>query len=149
MAKKNRLQFAQSNLIPQSKNKFVPGEVGCNNRYPEFSYRFYSHNHKKYSCKCIDEVEEFHEMFERLKAMSGLKWYDIKKARHQYHFHEIEWHETSEPFGFSKDIPRTLQVYPACQFKLFKECRIIGFFNQNSIFEIVWIDRNHEVYPKK
>jgi hypothetical protein len=86
-------------------------------------------------------------MFERLKTMSGLKWRAIRDSS-QFHFHPIEWEETSEPNGF-KHLPPELKEFPPLQFKLFRECRVVGFFNQNNIFELVWIDRDHKVYPRR
>jgi len=85
-------------------------------------------------------------MFERLRRFSQTTWAKIKQAPQAHHFHGIEWSETAEPHGFNNPL---LRAYPACQFKLFQECRVIGFFNSSNIFEIVWIDRHHKIYPRK
>jgi hypothetical protein len=145
---KNKNLFAAARFLNPSQNSFNTAEPGYNNRYPEFSFKYYAHTHRDYSFKCIVDIEDFHEMFDRLKAMSGLTWYAIKKAI-QFHFHEIEWASSEEPNGFTNCLPSTLRSYPACQFKLFQECRIIGFFNSTNIFEIVWVDRHHQVYKRK
>ena len=88
-------------------------------------------------------------MFERLKSMSALKWKDIRKGVKTFHFHPIDdWEDTSEPNGF-KGFPLEIRDFPTWQFKNFGECRFIGFFNADNIFELVWIDRYHKVYPHK
>ena len=84
-------------------------------------------------------------MTERLKTLSSLRWKEIRLSGN-YHFHDIEWKQSNEPKGFNTSI---LKDFPALQFKLFQECRILGFFNQNNVFEIVWVDRHHKVYKRK
>lgn len=140
-------RFTYKETKEKSSNKFAIGKVGYYEKYPEFSFRYYDDNHKHYSVKCIVQIKDFYEAFNRFKSLSSLKWKDIAQSG-SYHFHDIEWNETTEPKGFN-NLPSVLRGYPACQFKLFKECRIIGFFNENNIFEIVWIDRNHQMYKKK
>jgi hypothetical protein len=143
--KSGKPRFFAQEIPKTTENKFVPKEVGFYNRYPEFSFKHYEHTHRKYSVQCITNLKDFHVMFEKLKSMSQLKWKEIKIASHMYHFHPIEWEETSEPKGF-KNLPAELIESPAWQFKLFKECRAVGFFNQDNIFELVWIDKEHKIY---
>ena len=148
MAKKNKPQFYATKHDTKLKNQFVTPKVGFYDEKPTFSFEHYQHAHQKYSAICIQECEDFHTMFDRLKSMSKLTWKDILEAQHIYHFHPVEWISTSERNGF-KLMPSELNEVPAWQFKLFKECRIFGFFNQKNIFELVWIDRDHKVYPRK
>ncbi|MDA8325368.1 MAG: hypothetical protein M0033_04035 [Nitrospiraceae bacterium] len=147
MPKKPKAKFSVPDTSKTATHKFAAPVGGYYERYPEFSFKHYAHAHKEYSCRCITAIDDFYEFFEKLRAISALKWKDIKFSGH-YHFHPIEWSLTAEPSGF-KELPAILKGYPACQFKIFGECRIIGFFNQNNIFEIVWIDRHHKVYPGK
>lgn len=147
MPKHNKPRFSPKEILRPLKHKFKPHEAGFYKKHPEFSFKHYQHNHKKYSAKCIIDYQDFHIMFERLKSMSQLKWKDIKHT-HMFHFHPIEWGKTSEPKGF-KLIPSDLNEAPAWQFKSFKECRMIGFFNQDNVFELVWVDRDHGIYPHK
>lgn len=138
-------RFSYKKFLQPTKNVFVPSDVGYFERYPEFSFKHYASDHKKYSFRCIKTLDDFYEMFKRLKALSNLKWKDIKLAGN-YHFHEIEWVHSSEPHGFNTSV---LKDFPALQFKLFQECRILGFFNRGNVFEIVWIDRHHKIYKRK
>lgn len=150
MSKKgNKFQFLPQEPKKARKNKFVPTIPGFYNRNPEFSFKYYEHEHAKYSVQCIIDYRDFHIMFEKLKAMSQLKWRNIKQAAHVFHFHPIlNWKETSEPHGFKK-LSLEMKEFPPWQFKLFKECRAVGFFNQDNIFELVWMDRDHEIYPRQ
>ena len=117
--------------------------------YPVFSLKYYEHNHKEFSVQCIKVLDDFHDMFNRLQTMSQFKWKSIKAAPHVHHFHPINWADTSKPHGIQSLNIRFKESVPIWQFKNFKECRIIGFFNSDNIFEIVWIDRDHQVYPQK
>jgi hypothetical protein len=90
---RNKLKFTHNTPNLQRKNVFVPRQAGFNNRHPEFSFKHYAHNHKKYSCVCINDIKDFYEMFKRLKAISGLTWFEIKNNK-QFHFHEIQWDKT-------------------------------------------------------
>jgi hypothetical protein len=146
MPKSGKFLFFTKEPLKKIKHKFKPKEAGFYNRYPGFSFKHYEHNHRTYSVKCICDINDFYTMFEKLRSMSGFKWKDIKPASHTFHFHPIEWKETTEPQGF-KHLPIELREFPPWQFKLFKECRAIGFFNQDNIFELVWIDREHKIYP--
>lgn len=148
MAKSGKPQFLAQEIPKILEHKFLPKEAGFHNKYPEFSFKYYEHSHKKYSVQCITSTKDFHVMFEKLKSMSQLQWKAIKIASQMFHFHPIEWRETSEPRGF-KNLPAGLTESPAWQFKLFKECRAIGFFNQDNIFELIWIDREHTIYPSR
>lgn len=141
-------KFATQSLTKIQSNKFAPSDAGFHKRNPEFSFTHYQHDHKEYSSVCIIDCGDFHTMFDRLKRMSQLTWQEIINASHMYHFHPIEWNKTSERHGF-KLAPKELNEAPAWQFKSFRECRIIGFFNSKNIFELVWIDRDHQVYPQK
>lgn len=144
--KKNKAVRFPTTQLPSSP-KIIPQHSGYYDLHPAFSLKYYDKTHKKYSAKCIDKLTDFHVMFEKFQTFSELVWKNIEQSN-QFNFHPIEWSKTTEPSGF-KNLPNDAKNYPACQFKLFEECRIIGFFNSNNIFEIVWIDRHHEVYKRK
>jgi hypothetical protein len=148
MAHGNKLKFSTKEHRRPLKNEFAPNPAAFYDKKPKFSFTHYQHDHKDYSVKYIKEYKDFHTMFERLKAMSQFQWKDIIKSPQVFHFHPIEWAQTSEANGFRLS-PAELNEVPAWQFKSFKECRIIGFFNNKSIFELIWIDRDHKVYPQK
>src|SRR3990170_69944 len=119
MSHKNKPRFSSQEPPITPEHKFKPIEAGYFNRYPEFSYRYYEHNHRKYSVTCMSNVQDFREMFEKIKSMSQLKWKDIKKSSQMFHFHPIEWRKTTEPHGF-KNLPQELKDVAALQFKVFR-----------------------------
>lgn len=143
---KSQFAFPESEKI--TVNKFTLKDPGFYSRHPEFSFKYYDHAHKEYSVICIGSHKDFHTMFERLKSMSQFKWKQIRAWTDTYHFHPVEWKESSEPGGFNK-LPSNLRDFPAWQFKLYRECRAVGFFNPDNIFEVVWIDSKHKVYKRK
>ena len=123
-------------------------ETPLYNKTPVFSFKFYCHDHEKYSAKCFKNIKEFHRLFSTFKNMGSLKWKEIILDR-DWHAHEITWTKTSEPSGF-RNLPDEVKNFPPFQFKAFiEDCRIIGFFNRDNVFEIVWFDRYHNVYPFK
>jgi hypothetical protein len=127
------------------RNRFDGPKNGVDDKHPAFSFKHFELGHRKYSHKSIADVSEYHSLIEHLTGMSKLVWKEIKTAE-QYHAHPIEWNETTEPHGFKNVM---LKEYPAFQFKAFKEARIIGFFNKENVYEIIWIDRLHEVYRRR
>ena len=131
----------------KDKNKFVEPRPGYNDIYPAFSFKHFDLKHKSYSHKAITRINEYYLMIEHLAKMSEYKWKDIKNS-HQFHAHEIDWCKSSEPIGFNK-YPDIVKNTPSFQFKIFKEARMIGFFNESNIFEIVWLDRSHQVCPDR
>lgn len=147
MSQRTKPSFLPQEHTQSTKNKFATKEAAFYDKKPEFSFAYYQHSHKKYSAKHITDYRDFHTMFARLQSMSQFKWKDIIKAKQTYHCHPIHWERTPEVNGF-KLIPPELNEAPSWQFKSFKECRIVGFFNKNSIFELVWIDRDHAVCPR-
>jgi len=143
-----KLKFSTKEHSQSFKNEFAPSKAAFYDKNPAFSFVHYQHHHKQYSAKHIIDYKDFHIMFERLQAMSQLKWKDIINTPQMYHCHPINWSKTPEVHGFNL-LPPALNEAPPWQFKSFKECRIIGFFNQNSVFELVWIDRDHKACPRK
>jgi len=126
----------------------MPSKVPFKSKYPDFSFKYYEHEHRQYSAICIKEIKDFHKMFERLKSMSQKTWQEIRDSG-IYHFHDVEWHKTTEPNGFKCLSNIFKEIPPAWQFELFGECRVFGFFNSINVFEIIWIDRDHAVCPRK
>lgn len=148
--RKNKFKFSPRQPKKTKKNKFVPTTPGFYSRHPEFSFKHYEHEHAEYSAQCILNCGDFHVMFERLKAISQLEWKNIRQGdgARVFHFHPITWGETAEPHGFKK-LPLEMREFPPWQFKLFAECRAVGFFNEDNIFELIWLDREHKIYPLK
>jgi len=148
--RKNKSKLATTELPTKSKlpkgselNKQIP----YHDKKPLFCFRYYDHKDKEFSVKCINKSNDFYLLFERLRSISNLTWGQICSGE-QFHAHEITWTKTSRHLGFDrlKDIS---EKYEPFQFKIFKECRIIGFFDYLAIFNIVWLDRNHKLFPRK
>jgi hypothetical protein len=65
-----------------------------------------------------------------------------------YHAHPIEnWSVTSEPKGFQSHGPTEagFQFAPCNKDGL----RIIGFFDKDNVFNLVWFDWKHEIIPTR
>ena len=149
MTTKNKQSFTYREQTTSAKNQFKTTPPIFYQHHPAFSFKHYEHGHKRYSVKCIANVKDFYTIFERLRAMSQLKWKDIVDAPDTYHFHIIEWKYSSEPSGFKHLSSEFKEEPTALQFKVFRECRAVGFFNTKNIFELIWIDRDHKVYRRK
>ena len=136
MAKNKHNNFATRKPEPTKMN-ITHREPAFYESFPMFSFQHYDHGHGDFSVCCINAIDDFHSMFERLQTMSQLKWKKIRSTAHMFHFHPIDWSDTSRPNGIPSLNAKFKEVPPVWQFKNFKECRIIGFFNQDNIFEIV------------
>lgn len=73
-----------------------------------------------------------------------MTWSQIKMSGN-FHFHEID---------FDKNINSKLKILPEIslmQFKLSgdRKSRIVGYFDNNNVFNIVAYDYSHKIYPKK
>lgn len=115
-----------------------------NDARPCFAFGSFDEDHARYSSDAIKDSAEWRLLFKHLKAMASQTWGQIKQA-HQFHAHEINWKDTSEPNGFAH-LSASLREFPAFQFKAFKEGRVVGFF-MFGVFQVVWFDREHAVYP--
>jgi hypothetical protein len=105
----NKFNIKPKEQYIKSNNSFAVSDAGYIHKHPAFSYKYYDHNHSDFSFKSITDINDFYEMFERIKNMSGVTWYTIQTTPQMYHFHEINWSETSLK---NKSIPHILQNYP-------------------------------------
>ena len=139
-------KFRQS---PSGKPKYDFGDqrVPYDSEHPRFSFRYFHEEHPKYSAKAITDLKDWAFVVRGLKQVSGLTWREIKQAR-QFRAHEVTWSDTAERAGF-KHLAPEFQRFPAFQFKAFDICRVFGFFDQINVFQIVWLDRNHAIYPER
>ena len=113
---------------------------------PRFSFNYYVDQDKKWSFRCIIDSKQFHAFFRNLKHMSSLTWGEIKQAR-QFHAHEVSWSEKTIPAIVKKIEKKTeIQDLSLFQFKAFNECRIVGLFNYDCTFEIIYVDKTHVMY---
>jgi len=132
-------------------NSFSPVKTGYNNAYPVFAFNYIEIGQRNKIFSFRDnriKSNEFGMLFENLKKMSQKTWGEIKSEKLQWHAHEVEWESTAIPKGFS-NLPEKIQYFPAFQFKVLKEKRIFGFFRSDNVFEIVWLDYDHEIYKNE
>jgi len=119
------------------------------NLHPYFSFRYYDKDNHDFTVEKFQGIKDFKKFFTRLYEISQETWKDILITKKEfYHAHEVDWEDTSCKNGFHH-LPKNLCELAAYQFEIFEECRIFGFFNHNNVFKVVWIDRDHIVYPRK
>lgn len=142
------MKFAVTHPDEKSKYKIKPSKPAYYNYHPYFSFRYYHKQHNKFSVKNIKTLKEVKEFFNKLHELSQFTWQYIFDNKDKYHAHKVNWVKTKYKKGFSH-LPDEIKEMPVFQFKAFKECRVLGFFNKDNVFKIVWIDRNHIVYKRK
>jgi hypothetical protein len=143
-----KIEFALSQPCEKSKFNIKPLKTPFYNCHPYFSFKYYHKQHNKFSIKNIKTLKEIKELFDKLHELSQYKWQDIFANKNKYHAHKVNWTKTNFKRGFTH-LPDEIREMPVFQFKAFKECRILGFFNKDNVFKIVWIDRDHLVYKRK
>lgn len=147
---KQKYRIATSSQSPHFKllsKEQLSERIGFHKHRPKFAFSYYDHADRQFSATSITDVRDFHRLFRSLKDFCCLTWADIVMNR-QFHAHGIEWKDTSRKSGF----PGHLQIvneFPPYQFKVFQEFRVVGFFDHQSTFHVVWFDRNHSLYPHK
>jgi len=149
--KKKNTKIIKPELTQQKPQfKFVKPKPAYRKKKPVFAFNYYLCDSKKCSFKTIQSTKSFHILFKNLKGMSSLMWQNIIDA-HQYHAHEVNWTEENIPndikqLQYNEEI-KDLSLF---QFKAFdaEKTRIIGLFNNECIFEIIGLDKEHETYQK-
>lgn len=148
MAKKKRKKFnviAKKADLGRIKYTILPGKVQFYDVYPYFSFRYYHISHNRFTHNGFTN-QDFRAFFKRIHEVSQHKWGEIfGSLKSFFRAHEVDWSKTTQKRGFAH-LGRVLQDCPVYQFEIFKECRIFGFFNQDNVFKIVWIDRHHQIY---
>lgn len=124
------------------KNSFSNQKPHYENLFPVFSFRNYKES-DFFKENDIKNKKEFFSFFSKMQSFSSLKWKDIKTNK-QFHFHEID---------YDKHINSKLKIaeeISLVQFKLIgdKESRVIGFFDNDNVFNIVAYDYLHKIYPR-
>lgn len=116
----------------------------------------------KFSFKYFDSSDEelcppkFNEnytqvLMERLKALSSWTVQEfISSNSKSIRSHPHIWEKTSRPNGFSHLNEQLKGTITGWQFQLTlsEHGRVHGFFINNT-FYIVWLDKDHKLYPKK
>lgn len=142
MAKVRREKKKSDSPISRSKE----GVQDYNKELVKFSFKYLKKDNKKFDFDTCD-ASYFLNLMERLKNVSTM---DITTFRtnggKSLRAHSIDWDKTTEN---SFDIPGQEQlVYEPYQFSLSANLygRVHGFLIENR-FYIVWLDRNHSLYP--
>lgn len=125
------------------KNLFASEKSGYESLYPVFSFRYYKES-EFFKENDTESKKEFHRFFSRISGFSSMTWGKIKLSG-SYHFHEID---------NDKHINSKLKINQGIslvQFKLSgdKESRVVGYFDNDNVFNIVAYDYNHKIYPRK
>ncbi|HTC00233.1 MAG TPA: hypothetical protein VK705_06080 [Ferruginibacter sp.] len=128
---------------------------------PVFSYKYLSLNQSDF-CYNNPQLDllDFFELFKVKRELSALRFEEIEPIN-KYHFHHVksnkkEVKELIKKFKvFVKnetgtddyDLPEIYQfsVYTTDK----KAPRVFGFLGKEGLFNIVWLDLNHDIYPKK
>ena len=133
--------------IPKKNSEFptptIP--VPINKDFPIFSFKYFEHGHGRFGKEAIKTKEDWQEMIHGLHKISQFPWGEIKENRRIFHAHEISKTNRHRP-RFIEVMPQILKENPPFQFKSHHECRVVGFFDNKAVFQIIWIDRNHEIY---
>ncbi|HRP55877.1 hypothetical protein [Agriterribacter sp.] len=111
-----------------------------------FSLKYFDTGNVKFPCSCWDGVY-YLDLFSRIKDLCLLQKLEFTSNRSKtLRSHPIKWQETTENgFGF----PMEEQIVDVpYQFSLSAndKGRVHGFFISNT-FYVVWLDKNHALYP--
>lgn len=121
-----------------------------------FSFRFF----KQIDYFGIGDAENkwFASLFQRLSDMSqkSTEIFGNYGDRDTYRLHTIDWEAKNIPIAKSdlnwipKDYLENEEEYPLWQFELSTGTgRVVGFLDENSIFNIVLFDPKHNLQPSK
>lgn len=114
-----------------------------------FSFRHLDLNHDKFSVEGRDG-RYLTKLLSRLRDVCCMTMAHLKADRSKaLHSHPIRWPETSEPDGYSH-LNEQLQSCEPWQFSVSgnEYGRVHGFVI-DTIFYVVWLDPDHQLYPKR
>lgn len=142
----NRQKQDQENQAIKAAKEAAQKNAG---EFLNFSFKYLDTSHSKFPC-FHDEHEAYSNFVRRLRDLSGLKKIEVMANRSKsLRMHPIEWHKSSEKSGFG--IPAEEQIVDTpYQFSLTanEHGRFHGFFITNT-FYVVWLDKDHKLYPRK
>lgn len=143
-------KFPQKGSSVKKPSKFeIPvGKVNFYEVHPFFSFKHYHIKHNKYTFNRF-EKNDFHTLVENIHKMSQYTWKEILQVNKKFfHAHPVNWNDTNAKEGFVHLNPE-LRGYPVYQFAISHKGRIFGFINNHNVFEIVWVDRDHDISPNE
>ncbi|MBR0101269.1 MAG: hypothetical protein IJP90_16365 [Treponema sp.] len=125
------------------KYKFAKKGCGYDTLHPIFCFAHFTHTSYFTEKNAKEDVCSLYSFFTALQKISLLTWRDIKTKPRMFHFHEIPGDKPI--YNEMKIKEDTLLI----QMKLTgdRESRIVGFFDEKNIFNIVAYDYNHKIYP--
>lgn len=132
---------------PKPKSKISAGVVAPSNISFSFQYLDKASDKFDYS-KC--ESSYFCKVIERLSALCTFNQTALHADRtSSLRAHPIDWRKTSEPGGFAHLHEQLWESKPY-QFSISSNAhgRVHGFFI-DSVFYVVWLDPEHQLYPGK
>ena len=124
-------------------NRFPAHNTGYDRLYPVFTFREYRES-RFFEARDIENKRELFNFFSNISSFSSLTWQQIKISGN-YHFHEID---SDKDINSKLNVPEEISLI---QFKLSgdRESRIIGYFDDRNVFNIVAYDYKHKIYPRK
>lgn len=113
-----------------------------------FSFRFFTDDEALCPRNRPDDYTQ--TLMERLRDLSNWTVADfVEKRSKTVRNHPITWSETSRAAGFAH-LPEQVRDEPAWQFSLSanEHGRVHGLLI-GSLFHVVWLDCNHQLYPQR
>lgn len=137
-----------SRLLPKDKSQVTK-------IYWSFGFKFYKQINL-FGFSNI-QLEWFTSLFERLRDTSKMEYKGMSEVLEDgYRYHIINWNAKNCPlirdqFDWIDLVYLNNEIeYPLCQFHISKaKGRIIGFWDENNIFQIVLLDPLHNLQPSK
>lgn len=133
-----------------NKYKVVTEKPKYRMEYPKFRFNYYMCDNRKLSFKCIKDVRKFYLLFKNFKKYCCLTWEQII-SNSNYHAHDVTWTLDTLPDAIKKlQNKKEIRDKPLLQFNPFTKDdpeRIIGFFDYDNIFQVLGIDKEHNIYP--
>ena len=115
-----------------------------------FSFKYLLDKPKEFDSTAIKSLKYWQALKEKLVVISEKTKQELLDDNSDYfRFHPINWKDTSQKNGFQR-LDEQLQGHEPFQFNVRTNNfgRVHGFFIDN-VFHIVWLDRDHKLYPRK
>lgn len=129
-------------LSQQDKRRLVEGATTT----LTFSFRFFEGKHETFCCDTI-KSEWFIRFLDSLQEISRLIWAEVHSRRNHFRVHKHDWSRLKHRFALPNAIFE--QIEEDCyQWSLSKgKGRVHGFLISD-VFYVVWLDPNHQLYPR-
>ena len=133
--------------VSATTSRVVSGHPSPVRKTISFSFQYIDTSHSKFGFSDQNPAY-FCKILERLRDLSAFTHTEFTTNRGAaLKSHCIDWKHTSEPDGFTH-LNEQFQSYTPYQFAISRNeyGRVHGFFI-GSIFHIVWLDPDHQLYP--